>query len=131
MLSSQSLFRVLVLDDEPMVLALLGHLFVGMGCAVELVEGGGEALGYVRDQPWNLVVLDQQVPHVQGGDPVPRVQAAAESRGVPVWACTSLCNTLEWDALRAQGYRHILAKPVLPDAVRSGLRSFGLQATMN
>jgi hypothetical protein len=72
MLSSQSLFRVLVLDDEPMVLALLGHLFVGMGCAVELVEGGGEALGYVRDQPWNLVVLDQQVPHVQGGDPVPR-----------------------------------------------------------
>jgi CheY-like chemotaxis protein len=106
-----------------MVLELLGHVFSTLGCIVELVECGSEALGYIKNQPWDLLVLDQQVPDVGGSDPVPWVQAAAESRGVPVWACTSLCNTIEWNALLAQGYGHILAKPVSLDAVAGGLRT--------
>jgi CheY-like chemotaxis protein len=123
--------RVLVLDDEPMVLELLGHVFSTLGCIVKLVECGSEALGFIQNQSFDLLVLDQQVPDVDGSDPVPWVQAAAESRGVPVWACTSLCNTIEWNALLAQGYGHILAKPVSPDAVAGGLRTIADAQTLN
>lgn len=118
--------RVLVLDDDALFLRILGHVFGQLGCAVELVEMGDQALEQVTNQSWDLVVLDQHVPSVLGADPVPRVQAAAETRGVPVWACTSLCNTMEWDALRAQGYNHILAKPISRDAVAGGLRSLAI-----
>ncbi len=58
--------RILVVDDEPTILEMLGFNLRREGFVVEMVEDGREALAAARRNPPDLVVLDIMLPGLDG-----------------------------------------------------------------
>ena len=64
-----SSIRVLVLDDEPFMLKLLGHMLAGLGfTSVTTFDNGAAALDCFKTSitPPNLILLDLQMPEMDG-----------------------------------------------------------------
>ena len=59
-------FRILVVDDEPAQLELVGGFLRKRGFDVALAPDGREALQRFRREPFNLVLTDQKMPGLSG-----------------------------------------------------------------
>jgi two-component system, OmpR family, response regulator len=58
--------RILVIDDEPRILAFLARGLTADGYTVETADNGGDALRAVRRSAYDLVLLDLLLPGVDG-----------------------------------------------------------------
>jgi len=109
--------RVLLVDDEPMVLSFLHELLDGQGYRVELARDGAEALALLRErgQEFDLVITDQTMPHLSG---VGLAKAARQLRpSLPVVLCTGYSDAVDIGSARRLGVQRFLRKPVETDTM--------------
>ena len=57
---------MLVIDDEPRIVDFLARALSAHGFIVERAHGGAEGLARAASEPFDLVVLDLHMPHVDG-----------------------------------------------------------------
>jgi DNA-binding NtrC family response regulator len=67
--------RILVVDDEEAVLALLSQLCTREGHDVSAVKSAGDALGELRTKPFDLLITDIVMPDLDGLALVKRARA--------------------------------------------------------
>jgi diguanylate cyclase (GGDEF)-like protein/PAS domain S-box-containing protein len=60
--------QVLLVDDEPRILSSLGELLKDRGFVLTSAANGGEAIRYLGQQPFDLVILDLRLPDISGHD---------------------------------------------------------------
>lgn len=116
--------RVLVADDNAVARTLARGLLVRLGCDVVAVASGAEVLEREATEAFDLVLLDLQMPDMDG----PEVAAALRAQGHrgPILALTA---TVDADARRRcdeAGMNGVLEKPVGRDELASMLLSLGL-----
>jgi DNA-binding NarL/FixJ family response regulator len=58
--------RILIVDDEPDMLAILREWFACFGSHTETASNGFEAIKHARDQAYDLVITDLKMPGVCG-----------------------------------------------------------------
>ena len=60
--------RILIVDDDEMILAALGFSFDLLlpGCQVSMASGGAAALDELRRQPFDLILTDYSMPETNG-----------------------------------------------------------------
>jgi two-component system cell cycle response regulator len=75
---------ILVVDDSPTTSATLSAAFASEGYAVELAADGATALRLAASQPIDLVVLDVEMPGMDGLQVLRLVRAAQTRRYLPV-----------------------------------------------
>ncbi len=107
--------RILVVDDEERMSAVLKADLTRRGHAVTALGGGGEALAEVRREPYDLVITDLRMEPVDGMAVLAGVQS--DSPGTPVIVLTAY-GEIETavKAMRA-GAANYLTKPCDFDAV--------------
>jgi CheY-like chemotaxis protein len=109
--------RVLVIDDEPDVLAVVRDLLTEEGYAVIEAVDGAEGLARCDAEPVDLVLADVSMPGMSGWE----VAAVCRERfpEVPVGFITGWGDQLDPDQLERHGVRFVLAKPfVVSDVLR-------------
>ena len=99
--------KILVIDDDPMMLELYREILTREGHAVVIAENGTQGLARTERQP-QLIVVDLMMPNLNGYEFVKQLRATEGHAMTPVIAASSL-STGEW-ALRA-GADRFLAKP--------------------
>ena len=106
--------RVLVVDDEPDICALVAYHLAKAGVRVSTAGTGNEALASVRDEEPALVVLDLMLPGLSGYDVLERLRAEPNTRDVPVLMLTA--RREEEDRIRglALGADDYQTKPFSP-----------------
>jgi CheY-like chemotaxis protein len=57
---------ILLVDDEPKNIQLLGNLLQQQGYAVEFATSGEEALQWVNTRTFDLILLDVMMPEMDG-----------------------------------------------------------------
>ena len=72
---------VLIVDDDPVNRRLVVELVQRLGCSATAVGGGEEALQRLREQPFQVVLLDWQMPGMNGGDLARSILADARAAG--------------------------------------------------
>lgn len=82
-------FRVLVVDDEPDISALVSYHLAREGYRVQTAADGEEALEAMEREPPDLVVLDLMLPGVSGLEVLRELRGRAEWRGLPVILLTA------------------------------------------
>src|SRR5258706_9277801 len=87
-MSAQS--RILVVDDTPANIKLLGDLLAAKGYAVSTATNGEEGLAKIAAEKPDLVLLDVMMPGISGYDVCRRILADAATSLLPVGMCTSL-----------------------------------------
>ena len=112
--------RILLVEDNAVSQKVAAAVIRKLGHAVDAAVNGQEALDALATQSYDLVLMDCQMPLMDGYEATSRIRnSTAESRSVPVIAMTA--SSLEEDLHRCLevGMDETLVKPVDPAALAS------------
>jgi class 3 adenylate cyclase len=110
--ATQTSFRVLIVDDDPDMVAFFAHLLITEGMGVDAAYDGEAALAHIAATPPDLVLLDVVMPGMSGFEVCERLKADPATALIPV----VLVTVLEDHASRVRGIEagadDFLCKPV-------------------
>jgi len=106
--------RVLVVDDEPDIVALVAYHLAKAGYRVSTASSGGDAVTLARQERPALIVLDLMLPGMSGFDVLEQLRADEATHGVAVLLLTA--RREEPDRIRglSLGADDYLTKPFSP-----------------
>jgi class 3 adenylate cyclase len=108
--------RLLVADDNKVNRLLLGRTLQLQGHQVQSADNGRRALEMLRAEPFDLLLLDLEMPDLDGFAVLERLAADAELRDMPVIVTSSLegvAHVARCIELGADDYLHKPVNPVL------------------
>jgi CheY-like chemotaxis protein len=85
------------------------------GYQVDAVADGGQALDAVRETEYDIVLMDIQMPIMDGLEATRRIRALPDGSDVPVVALTARSSVEERERCGEAGMNDFLAKPFNPD----------------
>ncbi len=120
---------VLVVDDNPINLKVAMSLVERAGYRAEGATDGRAALEAVRTHDYALVLMDCQMPEMDGFEATERIRGLdGEVRHTPIVALTASAMPDELAACRRVGMNSVLAKPVTFAALQDALQTFARPA---
>lgn len=103
---------VLVVDDNPTNLKLLRYLLTARGYQVRTATDGREVLAVVESFRPRLILMDIQLPGIDGLELTRRIKAAPETRDIVIIAVTASAMKGDEERTRAAGCDGYVAKPI-------------------
>jgi PAS domain S-box-containing protein len=120
--------RVLVAEDNFVNQKVIRRTLEKWGVEAQIANHGREALEWLSREPFHLVLMDCQMPEMDGYEATRRIRAYEQPRGlhIPIIALTA--NALEGDREKCLecGMDDYLTKPVNPDQLWEKLTQWGM-----
>ena len=117
--------RVLVVDDNTVNQQVVSAMLEQYGCTVDVAGNGLEAVNQVQLLPFHLVLMDCQMPEMDGYQATRRIreleQAQADGKHLPIIALTANAMAGDADKCLACGMDEYLSKPINPEALAAAL----------
>ena len=103
--------RILLVEDNPVNQLVAKGMLAKLGCQVELATQGAEALAALERQPFDLVLMDCNMPVMDGYEASRRIRQSGRWPHLPIVALTANAMPEERERCRAAGMNDYLAKP--------------------
>jgi PAS domain S-box-containing protein len=113
--------QVLVVEDNPINQEVTSALLLSLGVVVELAASGEQALQQFDARRHQLVLMDVQMPGMDGLRATAALRARPDGAAVPIVAMTANAFAEDRAACLAAGMNDYLAKPVEPQALEACL----------
>ena len=111
--AAQKKGRILLAEDTPMNQELVVALLTRSGYEVEVVGDGVAAIDAARQRPFDVLLLDVQMPRLDGVKATEAIRALPNPMGsVPIIAITAKALPKDVERCRAAGMNDHLAKPI-------------------
>ncbi|MET3130912.1 two-component system sensor histidine kinase/response regulator [Oxalobacteraceae bacterium GrIS 1.11] len=109
--------RILLVEDNELNQIVAGELLGEAGCLVDIAENGAQAISMARAGNYDLVLMDMQMPVMDGISATVAMRRMTELAALPIVAMTA--NAMQGDRERclAAGMRDFISKPIEPDAL--------------
>ncbi len=110
--------KVLVVEDHPINQQIVSELLTIAGVEVSGASNGVEALAWLEQQPLppcDLVLMDLNMPEMDGWECTRRLRADARWQQLPVLAMTAHAMRQERDRCMRIGMQDLITKPIDPD----------------
>jgi len=104
--------RVLVVDDHPINHEFAAEALRRLGHAVTTASSGQEALALLEARAFDLVLMDVQMPEIDGLEATRRFRAMERGKHTPVVALTAHSGREERERCVAAGMNDVITKPV-------------------
>jgi PAS domain S-box-containing protein len=108
---------VLLVEDEPINRELMQILLEAAGLRVELASDGLEAVDQANRLAVDLILMDMQMPHLDGPAATRRIRQTPHGAAVPIIALTANAFECDRQTCLDAGMDDFLAKPVEPEAL--------------
>ena len=116
--------RILVVEDQADNRRILRDLLTSAGYEIIQAETGEEALAAAaRDRP-DLILMDIQLPLLDGYEATRRIKADPELRAIPIIVITSYALSGDESKARAAGCDAYVSKPYSPRALLAKTREY-------
>ena len=107
--------RILLAEDEPINQEVSRELLESAGLVVDLAEDGIEAVDLAKGKDYDLILLDLQMPRMNGIDAARIIRALPGRQAVPILALTANAFTGDRQKCMDAGMNDHIGKPVDPD----------------
>lgn len=109
--------RVLLAEDNPVNQLVTAGLLAQVGIAVDVVENGQAAVEQAARGGYDLILMDMQMPVMDGLDAARAIRALPLRPRVPILAMTAHSGAEPQAECRAAGMDDYISKPVEPEAL--------------
>ncbi|MFW2405992.1 MAG: response regulator [Gammaproteobacteria bacterium] len=104
--------RILLADDEPMVLRVLRLQLQNAGYAVETAPNGEEALNKILETAPDVLITDIEMPKMTGEELCKTLRDRLPERSFPIFVATSLTGLEHRRWAQSIANLHFLEKPL-------------------
>jgi CheY-like chemotaxis protein/anti-sigma regulatory factor (Ser/Thr protein kinase) len=108
--------RVLLADDDPVNQEVTTELLRRAGLNVEVADDGAQAIERVREGRYDLVLMDMQMPRVDGIEATRAIRAQPGFERLPILAMTANAFDEDRERCLAAGMNDHVSKPVDPQS---------------
>jgi len=120
---------VLLVEDNKINQQIAGELMAAMGVRVTLADNGQQALDLLQAAtqplPWSLVLMDLQMPMMDGHQATLAIRQQARFKDLPIIALTAHAAIEVVSRCLDEGMNDHLSKPIDPEALRQCLVLWG------
>lgn len=118
---------ILVVEDNALNLKLVRDVLEHAGFVVRAAESAEAGIAEAVADPPDLVLMDLQLPGMDGFGGLHALRSDPATCGIPVLAVTALAMPQDREQVQRAGFDGYIAKPIsvgdLPEQVRTALRS--------
>ena len=116
--------RILVVEDQEDNRRILRVLLKNSGYEMVEAEDGEQALEAVAKQRPDLILMDIQLPRLDGYETTRRIKANPELKAIPIIAVTSYALSGDEGKARAAGCDDYVTKPFSPLKLLEKIRGY-------
>jgi len=116
--------RILVVEDQEDLRGVLRDLLTGSGYAVLEATDGEAGVASAKSARPNLILMDIQMPMIDGYEATRRIKADPALKPIPIVAVSSFAMKGDEEKARAAGCDHYVTKPYSPMQLLKTIRGF-------
>jgi two-component system cell cycle response regulator DivK len=116
--------RILVVEDQEDNRRILRDLLTNAGYEIIEAENGEQALAVAARERPDLILMDIQLPLLDGYEVTRRIKADPALRAIPIIAITSYALSGDENKARAAGCDAYVTKPYSPRALLAKIREY-------
>jgi len=115
--------RILIVEDQDDLRGVLRDLLSGSGYAVVEAADGQDGLTKAKSEPPDLILMDIQMPVLDGYEATRQIKAVPSLARTPIIAVSSFAMKGDEEKARAAGCDHYVTKPYSPLQLLRTIRS--------
>lgn len=123
---SNTALRVLVVDDNAINQSLMKHLLSQWNIDFDIASNGLEAVEYLRKKECDLVLMDLQMPQMDGYTAVQEIREILKL-DIPIIAMTAHALPGERERCLSRGMNEYISKPIKEEELFKLITNFGLK----
>jgi CheY-like chemotaxis protein len=116
--------RILLIEDNPDNLLLVKMLLSPLKVHLHTATDGPTGIAAARNDPFDLILLDIQLPGMDGYQVVKALRAIPEIAGTPIMAITSYAMSGDRERALLEGFTEYIEKPINPDTFTDTISTF-------
>jgi PAS domain S-box-containing protein len=113
--------RVLVAEDNVVNQKVAIGMLTSLGYTVDVADDGRQAVDMAARGGYDVVLMDCQMPRLDGFAATQQIRASGPAAGVPIIAVTASALETDRERCRAAGMDDFLSKPLHPDTLAATL----------
>lgn len=117
--------KILVVEDNLLNQEIILSLLESMGTGAICVGSGAEAIQLVQQQAFDVILMDIQLPEMDGVETTARIRELEVGKRLPIIAVTANALPGDKEAYLAAGMDDYLSKPIEPAQLRRALEQWG------
>lgn len=103
---------ILLVDDSLSVRKIVGGMLETAGLTVTTASDGAEAIEAIREQTFDLVLTDLEMPRLNGYELIEHLRRLPATRSLPIVVITSRAGTKHFELAQRLGATEYLTKPI-------------------
>jgi two-component system cell cycle response regulator DivK len=116
--------RILLVEDQEDDRQIIRDMLAGTGYAITEAEDGEQALAAVAKERPDLILMEMQLPSMDGYEAMRRIRTHPALLSIPIIAVTSYAPDEEERKARAAGCDDYVPKPFSPRQLLAKIRQY-------
>ena len=114
--------KILVIDDDPTLIKMLETFLTAHGFEVGAAIDGDDGLAYIKDKRPDLIVLDVQMPKMNGYTFMFEFKKIPHAGNIPVIVLTAKQGMAE--IFKVEGVKEYITKPFQPEVLLTNIKKY-------
>lgn len=116
--------RILVVEDNPANMELMGYLLQAAGHELLFAHDGREGLEIAAREHPDAIICDINLPRMDGYGVLRKLKENPELKDIPCIAVTALAMVGDREKLLGAGFDGYISKPIDPENFAAGIESY-------